>query len=133
MNAVRAAALAGVLGAVLSAGVLGMADAMKFQTDSGDSGSRTTITFDAHARDTAPREDPALALWKACRSHVDHVRVTAGPVEHDGIWTVTVEPALGTHTERRLVGCLKDLTADGITGSVLDVDRIDEIPAESDT
>ncbi|WP_157554770.1 hypothetical protein [Nocardia crassostreae] len=121
----RAALLAVVLAVVAVAGVTAMSDAMKFHTDSGGPGSRSVITFDAKARTGSPDQDPALLLWRACRSHVNNVRITDGPVEHDGLWSVTVEPALGTHTERRLVGCLRDLTADGISGHLVGVERTD--------
>lgn len=123
MRAMRTGALAAVVTAAVVAAVMGLSDAMKFHTDSGDPGSRAAITFDARSRDSTPREDPALTLWKECRSHANHVRITSGPVEHDGLWTVTLEPALGTHTERRLVGCLNDLTADGVSGRFVKVER----------
>ncbi|MBL1073694.1 hypothetical protein JK358_04750 [Nocardia sp. 2] len=115
----RAVLAALVLAAALLGGVYGLAGSMKFHTDTGASGSRTTVTFDADVRTTVA-EDPALTLWKECRSHVNHVRIVSGPVESAGRWTVVVEPALGTHTERRLIGCLRDLTVDGITGHDVD-------------
>ncbi|GAB4586405.1 hypothetical protein [Nocardia sp. IFM 10818] len=119
----RAALLALTLAVLVVVGVGAMSDAMKFHTDTGRPGSRTVITFDAQARDGSADPDPALKLWQECRSHVNHVRLTAGPVEHDGLWSVTVEPALGTHTERRLLGCLRDLTADGISGHLVGAER----------
>ncbi|MEV4238659.1 MULTISPECIES: hypothetical protein [unclassified Nocardia] len=33
-----------------------------------------------------------------------------------GAWLATLEPALGEHAERRLVGCLIDWKVDGIAG-----------------
>ncbi|MBF6170732.1 hypothetical protein [Nocardia blacklockiae] len=103
--------------------VVALAQAMQFHTDRGGAGSRSVITFDAWARSGTPAEDPALTVWKQCRSIVNHVRVLDGPVERDGTWTVTLEPALGTHTERRFVGCLRDLGVDGITGQLLNARR----------
>ncbi|WP_220139806.1 hypothetical protein [Nocardia huaxiensis] len=122
MTRVRAVLLTAVLAAVLVGGIIGLSGSMKFHTDRGDPGSRTVVTFDADAR-TARAEDPALTLWKECHSHVNHVRIVSGPIESAGSWTVVVEPALGIHTERRLVGCLRDLTADGITGRDVDTHR----------
>ncbi|MBF6328199.1 hypothetical protein [Nocardia transvalensis] len=105
-------------------GVTALAGAMQFHTDRGDAGTRSIITFDAQARHGSPAEDPAVTVWKQCRSIVNHVRVVDGPAEHDGAWTVTLEPALGEHTERRFVGCLQDLGVDGVTGRLLAVRRV---------
>jgi hypothetical protein len=46
--------------------------------------------------------------------------VSAAAVDGDG-WTATVEPAIGEHGEKRLVGCLEDLTLDRVVGRVLDI------------
>lgn len=47
---------------------------------------------------------------------MNHVHIVAGPLEYEGIWLITLEPALGEQTERRLVGCLDDREVAGITG-----------------
>ncbi|MGW4767099.1 hypothetical protein ACWEO2_03520 [Nocardia sp. NPDC004278] len=44
------------------------------------------------------------------------MHIVAGPLEYEGIWLITLEPALGEQTERRLVGCLDDREVAGITG-----------------
>ncbi|WP_280336035.1 hypothetical protein, partial [Nocardia wallacei] len=49
--------------------------------------------------------------------------VVAGPVPHDGNCTVTREPALGPHPERRFVGCLRDLGVDGVSGRLVNLQR----------
>ncbi|WP_067836700.1 hypothetical protein [Nocardia lijiangensis] len=98
--------------------VLAMADSMKFETDRGAVASTQVLRFDARAKDTVASE-PALRLWDKCASHVNHVRIVAGPVADGDAWAVTVAPALGEHTERRLVGCLEDLTVDGVLGHYL--------------
>lgn len=120
---IRAVLLVAVLAVVGAVAVVALAQTMQFHTDSGDDGSRSVITFDARARSGSPAEDPAVTVWKQCRSIVSHVRVVDGPVEHDGSWTVTLEPALGTHTERRFVGCLQDLGVDGVTGRLVNLQR----------
>ncbi|WP_147288983.1 hypothetical protein [Nocardia mexicana] len=103
--------------------VVALAQAMQFHTDSGSSGSRSIVTFDARSRFGSRAEDPALTVWKHCRSIVSHVRVVDGPTERDGDWTVVLEPALGAHTERRFVGCLEDLAVDGITSRLVNLQR----------
>ncbi|WP_280362612.1 hypothetical protein [Nocardia wallacei] len=120
---IRTVLLVAALAAAGVMAVTALAQQMQFHTDSGGDGSRSVITFDARARFRAPAEDPAVTVWKQCRSIVSHVRVVDGPVEHEGSWTVTLEPALGTHTERRFVGCLRDLGVDGVTGRLVDLRR----------
>ncbi|WP_431951807.1 hypothetical protein [Nocardia lijiangensis] len=99
--------------------VLAMADSMKFETDRGAATSTQVLRFDARAKDAGASSEPALRLWDECASHVNHVRIVAGPVADGDAWAVTVAPALGEHTERRLVGCLEDLTVDGVLGHYL--------------
>lgn len=41
----------------------------------------------------------------------------------EGIWPATLEPALGEHTGRRLVGCLNDWKVTGITGRYIGTRR----------
>ncbi|MET8777302.1 hypothetical protein ABZV58_20045 [Nocardia sp. NPDC004654] len=107
-------------GAVLVATVLlVMAQHMKFETDRGAAASTQVVRFDARAKDADGSTEPALRLWDKCASHVNHVRMVAGPVADGDAWTVTLTPALGEHTERRLVGCLEDFTVDGVLGRYL--------------
>ncbi len=110
-----------LLAIVTGAGLSAMATSMKFETDSGAAGSRTIIHFDARARTPGPAA--ALRLWEECASIANHVRLVAGPSNDGTRWTVVLEPALGPHTERRLTGCLDDLTVDGIRGHHLATER----------
>ncbi|NEW44915.1 hypothetical protein GV792_03840 [Nocardia cyriacigeorgica] len=111
-----------VLAMVIGIGIAAMASSMKFETDSGPAGSRTIIHFDATARSDI--REPALRLWRDCASNVNHVRIVWGPSQVGEYWTVVLEPALGTHTERRLIGCLDDLTTDGILGRPLKAEDV---------
>ncbi|BCK55613.1 hypothetical protein [Nocardia wallacei] len=120
---IRAVLVVAVLAVAGTVAVIALAQAMQFHTDNGGAGSRSVVTFDARARFGSRVEDPAVTVWKQCRSIVAHVRVVDGPVEHDGNWTVTLEPALGTHTERRFVGCLRDLGVDGVSGRLVNLQR----------
>ncbi|TLF76645.1 hypothetical protein [Nocardia cyriacigeorgica] len=111
-----------LLAVVAAAGITALSSSMKFRTDRGPTGSRTLIHFTAESRH--PAAAAALRLWEECASIANHVRLVAGP-RHDGTrWTVVLEPALGPHTERRLTGCLDDLTVDGIRGHHLATERL---------
>ncbi|WP_280374184.1 hypothetical protein, partial [Nocardia wallacei] len=92
---IRAVLVVAVLAVAGTVAVIALAQAMQFHTDNGGAGSRSVVTFDARARFGSRVEDPAVTVWKQCRSIVAHVRVVDGPVEHDGNWTVTLEPGRG--------------------------------------
>jgi hypothetical protein len=63
-------------------------------------------------------EAAAYGLWAACSSAVDAYRLVAlEPAGHDR-FTLHLEPALGDHAQRRLVGCLEDTTVPRILGDV---------------
>ena len=60
----------------------------------------------------------AAALWLTCTGSITG---TAGPVRRhgDGTYSAVLAPSLASDTERRLVGCLQDLTIDNVRGAVL--------------
>ena len=69
----------------------------------------------------APGQDAAAAaLWGVCaaqtRSHVADGGALA-PTD-DGRYRVVLQPAVGDHERRKLVGCLEDLTVDRVLGDV---------------
>ncbi|BDU07038.1 hypothetical protein [Nocardia cyriacigeorgica] len=111
-----------LLAVVAAAGITALSSSMKFETDRGPAGSRTVIGFRAESRHPTPT--PALRLWQECASIANHVRLISGPTPHGQVWTVVLEPSLGPHTERRLTGCLDDLTVDGIRGHHLTTERL---------
>ncbi|HEX2038367.1 MAG TPA: hypothetical protein VHF47_01400 [Acidimicrobiales bacterium] len=78
------------------------------------------IVFDVSTRN--PKRPALLAaqgLWGACQGTV--YRTTgAGAVEVEGRRArVVVHPALGTHGQRRLRGCLEDVTVDRVKADVV--------------
>jgi hypothetical protein len=79
-----------------------------------------TVSFTVSTRG-AQRGEPAAAaaLWAVCSATVPGEVSTA--VDAGRAWTATVEPAIGEHGEKRLVGCLEDLTLDRVVGRVLDI------------
>lgn len=106
------------------AGLVGMREATQNRPDVVEAGTTTTVDFtvDTHR---FQRGDSAAAttLWAVCSSTVDGT-VSPLPVAHGDRWRVTVSPAIGEHGEKRLVGCLEDVTIDRVLGNVVDV-RVD--------
>ena len=114
-------ALAVVLGAALLFGaIVLMMEATQNRPDEVRAGTVTTVTFDVSTREVQ-RGEPAAAnaLWAVCAGTV--AGAVSTPVQVDGAWQVTIEPAIGEHGERRLVGCLEDVTIDRVIGRVLAV------------
>ena len=64
-----------------------------------------------------PRPD---ALWAVCSATVPG-DVSPMPEQVGDHWRVTISPALGEHGEKRLLGCLEDLTIDRVVGTVVAV------------
>jgi len=112
-------ALVAVLAVVAS--VVALADATQNRPDAALPGSVTTVSFTVSTTRLARRGDPAAAaaLWAVCSATVPG---TVSAAEADGdAWKATVEPAIGEHGQKRLVGCLEDLTLDRVIGRVLDI------------
>ncbi len=81
-------------------------------------GTVTTVDFRVSTRDFQRGEPAAAAaLWAVCAATVPGDTSAAEPV--DGDWRVTIEPAIGENGEKRLVGCLEDVTIDRVVGRVL--------------
>lgn len=106
-----------VAGSVIAVDAL--ADATQNRPDAVVTGTRSTVLFDVETRDGGGPDDAAHALWGICSTTVEHVVTVEGPTAVDDGWSVTVEPALGEHSRRRLVGCLEDATLDGVRGDVI--------------
>jgi hypothetical protein len=115
--------LAGVLAvALLVIGIDTLSDATQNRPDDVEAGTRSTVEFDVTLRHRN-RSDAAAAdtLWSVCAGTITHATTLSGPAAVGDTWKVTVEPALGEHSRRRLVGCLEDATIDGVLGRVLDL------------
>lgn len=66
------------------------------------------------------RDAAAQALWAVCSAQTGSTVVGGGgptPVG-DGRYRVVLAPAVGHHDERKLVGCLEDLTVDRVLADV---------------
>ena len=111
-----------VVVAALVGGLVAMMGATKNRPDDTVAGTRTTVTFSVSTRDYQRGEDAAAAaLWAVCSATVDG---TVSPaVAVDDHWQVTIEPAIGQHGQKRLVGCIDDVTLERVKGAVLSVSR----------
>lgn len=107
------------IAAALVLGIGAMADATQNRPDVVDPDSSTTLVFDVGTRRYTGGDDAAaLALWAVCASTVGDNEVVAGPAPVADGWSVTLEPALGEHSRKRLAGCLEDGTIDRVRGHV---------------
>jgi hypothetical protein len=119
VNGVGRTAAALALGGVALGGIVVLADATQDRPDAVRSDSRTTLVYDVRTRRYAGGDDrAALALWAVCSATTDS-QVVSGPSPTTDQWTVTLEPAVGERTRRRLLGCLEDLTIDRVVGDVI--------------
>jgi hypothetical protein len=109
-----------VIGLLLVA-VDALSDATQNRPDAVEPDTRTTVLFHIDTRDDD--RDPTTAadtLWSVCATTISHATVLSGPEAAGSDFAVTVQPALGEHSRRRLVGCLEDATIDGVIGRVME-------------
>ena len=121
MNVARLVAAALIVGLLVLA-VDALSDATQNRPDRITAGTRSTVVFDVDLRNEVRDEGTAArTLWSVCAGTVTHARAISGPLATVDGWAVTVEPALGEHSRRRLVGCLEDATIDGVIGRVVEL------------
>lgn len=90
-------------------------------------GSRSEVVVEVTAqRYKHDLEAGARHLVAACAGTTRSVVLEdPGVVELEpGTYRFALEPSLGTHNRRKLVGCLEDLTVDRLQGHVVSVERI---------
>jgi hypothetical protein len=103
------------------AGVFGLADLTQNRPDAARPGTETVIAFDVGTRHyRGGDEGAAQALWSVCVATVPG-ETTTPVVGGDGMYRVTVTPAIGEHGRKRLIGCLEDGTLDRVQGHVRSV------------
>jgi hypothetical protein len=96
-----------------------LADATQNRPDAPVAGSTSVVEFSVSTRDFQRGEGAAAsALWTVCAATVPG-DVSAQPEPVGDHWQVTVSPAIGKHGEKRLVGCLEDVTIDRVVGNVV--------------
>jgi hypothetical protein len=103
------------LSIVLVVGLAGVTQ-NRHDTDRHDGTSRILLHIETKRDFDA--ELAAHGLWAACQPTVLQNRLTElAPQPHDRM-VLAVEPALGEHARRRLVGCLEDATVDLVRANV---------------
>ncbi len=111
--------------AVTVAGLWGLAELTQNRPDPIEEGSSTELVVSVRTREGAGLVRHAERLWAVCSGTARGIHQVGDIVEEgDGLFQLTLSPALGEHTRRRLVGCLEDFTLDGLKGSVKSVDYI---------
>jgi len=115
-------------GAVLVVAVLGLADATQNRADGLKSGTRSEVVLEVETRDVYDPEVAAQGLWGTCQQTIDHKRLRSFESLGDGQFSIVVEPAIGEHDERRLVGCLEDFTIDRVVGNVIEIRDLEPEP-----
>jgi hypothetical protein len=83
--------------------------------------SRSDIVLEVRERNvhSSPLE-AAQGLWAICQTTVHTAAVAPGVVAAgEGRFRVTLDPAVGEHSWRRLKGCLEDMTVDQVVARVV--------------
>ena len=113
-----------VIAAVVAAGVLVLREATMNRPDVPRVEKSSTIELVVRTNGSRlPAEAAAYGLWAACSSAVDAYQLMGMDEVGENRFAIRVEPALGEHAQRRLVGCLEDTTVPRILGSVSKVEH----------
>ena len=99
-----------------------LADATQSRPDPVRTGEVTEFVIAVEEDRFGPGEAAAAAaLWAVCAAQTTSRPTTDGGPEAlgDGRYRVVLAPAVGEHDQRKLVGCLEDLTIDRVRGDVV--------------
>jgi hypothetical protein len=99
-----------------------LADATQSRPDPVRAGEVTELVLAVDEDRFGPGEAAAAgALWAVCAAQTKSRPTTPDGPEAlgDGRYRVVLEPAVGEHDRRKLVGCLEDLTIDRVRGNVV--------------
>jgi hypothetical protein len=120
-NVVLAGAL--VVVGVLATDALG--DLTQSRPDHVAPDSRSAIVLHVSGREyLQDLDDGARNLWAACAGTTSRRLVDDADAFTEvgtDAYRFVVQPALGRHTRRKLVGCLEDLTVDNLVGDVVSI------------
>ncbi len=113
-------AVAVVAVAVVTAGLVGLAELTQNRPDKVRRQTATELTLEVRTKGRYPAVLAAQGLWGMCQQTVQSTRLR-GPVTDlgNGRLTLVVEPALGRHATRRLTGCLEDATVPRVTADLV--------------
>lgn len=119
------------LAALLVVAVLAIAKATQNRADGLTSGTRSEVVLEVETRDVHDPDAAARGLWGTCQQTVDQKRTLSFEPLGDGRFSVVVEPAIGEHDERRLVGCLEDFTIERVLGDVIEIRDLEPDPKQA--
>ena len=104
--------------------LFGLADATQNRHDTDLHDGTSTLVLSVSTKRGFDPELATHSLWAACQTTVLANRLVALTPQTDGAgMALAVEPALGEHAERRLIGCLEDATVDLVSAHVVSVTR----------
>ncbi|PLS75482.1 MAG: hypothetical protein CYG61_07085 [Actinobacteria bacterium] len=109
---------------LLGAGLYGLAEVTQNRPDPSYAGQVSELTLRVRTKEGYAHDVAAQGLWAQCR-HTVRSRTLASPITQVGAgrFQLVVQPAIGTHGTRRLLGCLEDATTPGVSGQVVDGPR----------
>lgn len=119
------------LGVMTVVAVMGLAEATQDRSDRPARGSRSEVVLEVDTRDVYDRDVAAHGLWGTCQQTIDHKRLESFESLGDGRYSIIVEPAIGEHDYRRLVGCLEDFTIDRVLGNVVEIRDLEPKPKKA--
>ena len=112
-----AGGIALVAAAVVSIGALG--DLTQSRPDPLRTDAVTELVLSVeHDRFVHGADGAAAALWAVCAGQTRSRLVDELSGGEDGRYRVVLAPAVGEHEERKLRGCLEDLTVERVLGDV---------------
>lgn len=109
-----------VVAGVVVVALFGLMEATQNRPDPVREGTATRLTVDVRTRGGYPEALGAQGLWGICQQTVSHARLRQPLVDQGGgRFVLVVEPSLGTHSTRRLRGCLEDATVPRVSARLV--------------
>jgi hypothetical protein len=118
---VRRFVTVGVIVAIGALGIFGLLQLTKNEPDPIVPGSRSEIVLSVATKPPLTERQGAASLWAICLLRAHQHRLVGQHEDGDGDLVYVVQPALGEHARRRVVGCLEDATIERVLGDVREV------------
>lgn len=112
-------AVAVVLAAIIAVAIGELGDLTQSRPDPVRDDAATEVVLSVEEDRFRPgRDAAAAALWAVCVAQTSSEVPDGLNRLADGRYRAVLEPAVGHHERRKLVGCLEDLTIDRVLGDV---------------
>jgi hypothetical protein len=118
---VRRVLIVVLIGALGALGIFGLLQVTKNRPDRIVPGSRSEIVLSVATKPPLTERQGAASLWAVCLLRAHQYRLVGQHENQDDETVYVVEPALGEHAQRRVVGCLEDATIERVLGDVREV------------